>query len=513
MFQIGSQGPAGADGSPFISAFFGGGNPAVPFTPPTTGNVDEISGEFAKTYTDVSIPGPGPHLDLTRTYSYGATGASGVGMFGHGWTSSYGMTISEALPTSSMEITQENGSPLVFQDSNGTYSPPSWATSSSLVDDSQTGIWTFTRQGLEVFEFEGTQLQSISDLGGDKTSLGYNSSNQLATVTDSTGRTLTFAYNPSGLVSSVTDPMGRVTSYSYNADDDLTSVTQPGGQVTSYGYDSSNALVSITDPNGAVTELTYDPNHRVLSESDPMGLTTTFSYSQSPGQAGSTTVTDPHGSVTQLSYTFVDGVFEAPTSITTAYGTEQAATTTYADSPTSGLPTSITDPDGHTTSYTYGSDNDLVTSTDGLGKTTTYTYNSRDQATSATDPMGIMGIISYDDNGDVLTHGEMAAGSLDGWAVTTPPNDDRWTNGVSCAGDFCMELDYNSSDQIVVDVVNGSGAWSWPATAIPITYSEFNEQLSCGSTFCVAASPDGHAAISYDPTAPDPTWAASAIPT
>lgn len=69
--------------------------------------VDCASGDLYRTFTDISVPGYGPALDLTRTYN--SLEASTEGIFGYGWSSSYDMhlTVNE---DGSITITEPDGS-------------------------------------------------------------------------------------------------------------------------------------------------------------------------------------------------------------------------------------------------------------------------------------------------------------------------------------------------------------------------------------------------------------------
>jgi Domain of unknown function (DUF6531) len=69
--------------------------------------VNCASGDFWHTFTDVSVPGPGPALDLTRTYN--SLSASTLGIFGYGWTSSYSSSL-VVNTDSSVTITEDDGS-------------------------------------------------------------------------------------------------------------------------------------------------------------------------------------------------------------------------------------------------------------------------------------------------------------------------------------------------------------------------------------------------------------------
>jgi alpha-tubulin suppressor-like RCC1 family protein len=77
-----------------IAEFYGGYNLSGLCPPCARGQrgdpVDSGTGNFFETYQDLSVPGHGPAFDLSRTYN-SLDGASD-GLFGHGWSSTYGCT-------------------------------------------------------------------------------------------------------------------------------------------------------------------------------------------------------------------------------------------------------------------------------------------------------------------------------------------------------------------------------------------------------------------------------------
>jgi len=349
--------------------------------------VDCASGDFWHSFTDVSIPGPGANLDLTRTYN--SLNASIMGMFGYGWSSSYDTNL--AVTASGYTITEDDGSQVTAQpNGSGGFVLPSWSDS-TLTESG--GNYTFIRQHTMKYIFNSSgQVTSIADLNGDTTTLAYTSG-KLHTVTDPAGRTITFAYGSNGLVSSATDPLGRVTDYGYDSSHNLLTSTDPLGHVTSFTYDTggNHLVLTMTLPNGqsggpdaghSVVN-TYDSSGRVLTQTDPQGFDTTYAYAGDNflSDGGTTTITDPHGKVEVEGYT--DGKL---TYVTKGYGTPSAATTNYAYDSASMGTTSITDANGNTTSATFDSDGNQLTSTNGLGNAWTYSYNSLDEQTCAAAP-------------------------------------------------------------------------------------------------------------------------------
>ena len=233
--------------------------------------VNCASGDFWHTFTDVSVPGQGPALDLTRTYN--SLNASTLGIFGYGWSSSYDMHL-VVNSDSSVTITAEDGSQVTATPSGSSYTMPSWADSTLTASG---GTYTYVRHQTQTFTFNSAgQLTSITDPDGLSTTLSY-SSGKLSTVTDSAGRTLTFAYGTNGLVSQVTDPSSRSVTYAYSSSQ-LTSVTDRASRVTSFTYDTSgnHLVLTMTSPNGqpggpnagATLTNTYDSSARVLTQTD-----------------------------------------------------------------------------------------------------------------------------------------------------------------------------------------------------------------------------------------------------
>jgi RHS repeat-associated protein len=407
------------DGGPITPPeTYGGINPSEDVNPCnlTAWPVNCSTGDFWHTFTDTAVPGRGLPLDLTRTYN--SLDAATAGPFGYGWSSSYTMHMTSDS-SGDMTVHQENGSTVTFEPVGGSPSYLSQARRrpagsrpsarpaaahalaanyytaaprviAALVQNAD-GTYTFTRRARETFVFSAAgRLLSESDLNGNVTTLAYNGSGQLTSVTDPSGRQLTFSYGTNGDVSQVTDPGGRTVSYGYDAAGNLTSVTDVGGGVTTFSYDGGHLLSAMTDPRGKTVSNTYNTGGQETAQTDPLGRTTQFSYSGSQ-----TTITDPNGNVTVENYT--NGELA---SVTRASGTSDAATWTYTYDPASAEVTAATDPDGHTTQYSYDGSGNLLWRTDPLGRTITYAYNGLNEPTSITDPTGETTTIAYDADGN-----------------------------------------------------------------------------------------------------------------
>ncbi|MCJ1715117.1 RHS repeat-associated core domain-containing protein [Curtobacterium sp. VKM Ac-2922] len=413
IIRIGSTGgTAGTSGPIAWREISGGTNKSEVSCEGCDGDpVNSATGEFTENETDLTLLGPGPALSLTRSYgSQASTSATNTalpnGPLGYGWTDGFNMTISADPTSASIEdVYQENGSVVQFQhQSDGSWSAPSRVLAS--LRSNSDGSWALTRHENQIFTFNASgALTAESDPQGDSTTVAHNASGRISTVTNQAGRTLTFTWTGNQLTA-VADNLGRTVRYAYDTAGNLIHVTHPDGGVTTYGYDSAHRITSLMTPNnyqrsqqtsnscaglnGCATTNTYDSGNQVTSQTDPLGRTTTWSYGvDASSLSGATLITDPDGNVKRDVYTSGD-----LTSITTGYGTSEAATTTETYDSASNALTSVTDPDGNLSQSTYTPAGDTATAVDGNGSVTSYSYNSFGQATCVAMPEAANGCSS-----------------------------------------------------------------------------------------------------------------------
>ncbi|HUB88265.1 MAG TPA: RHS repeat-associated core domain-containing protein, partial [Dyella sp.] len=157
-------------------------------------------------------------------------------------------------------------------------------------------------------------------------------------------------------------------------------------------------MLTIQDRRGN-TKITnqYDANGRVTRQTFADNTYYQFGYTtNSSNVVTATTVTDPNGNQEQVAF---DLTSSYPSSITEAYGTSLAQTTTFQREP-SGLLDSETDALGRTTAYTYDALGNVTSITRLSGTsnavTTQFAYtNDYNQLASMTDPLGHTTHFSY----------------------------------------------------------------------------------------------------------------------
>jgi RHS repeat-associated protein len=229
--------------------------------------------------------------------------------------------------------------------------------------------------------------QSGGPDAGDAWAITYYSSGQVDTQTDPQGLETTFAYSgnnlsPEGGTTTITDPHGNRTvqtyaygiltstttgattssaaTWTYVRDPNTlmpTAVTDPNGNTTTSIYDSNGNATKITDPVGNATNYTFNSFNEPLTITDPLGIETVNTY-------------DSHGDLTE---TDVNGL--SSLDISTTYVVCQ---TSCPSGYVAGDVESMTDPNGHTTTYTYDSYGDLASSSLTVGSLTDTTSDSYD---------------------------------------------------------------------------------------------------------------------------------------
>jgi RHS repeat-associated protein len=234
-----------------------------------------------------------------------------------------------------------------------------------------------------VLDSGATQLQTFQ----------YNSSGNVTQATDAAGRQWTYTYAANGidrltisnttsgsqlletrtynsdhLPLTVTGANGTTAHYQYNAAGQPTRYTDPLGHAASLTYDSSGHLKTIQGPiSTAKYTLAYDTESRIASVTDPAGGTVHYSYDAADRQ---TQASYPDGTTAKWAYTLLDL-------------------------------TSFTDRLSQKTQYTYDADRELIATKDPNGNTTQQGYNLAGKLNSITDANGHTTTFVLDDENRV----------------------------------------------------------------------------------------------------------------
>lgn len=429
--QLSGVVPMGAALTPIEMAGAGGG--ATPSGMPSVEAGDSVNtdtGDFSTSATDLSVPGAGIPLTLTRSYSsIAAQNGSGgsAGALGYGWSYNLRMTLSYNSTTHVVTVTWGDGA----QDTFALYSSgssPIWCTStmtycptSPRVDAYLTGTWGSTMSLVDQVPYTGE-----AGGGSTATTLTYtfNSSAVLDEIADTQGNTLTSSAGTvgtspcpasgTGATSCViwtSSASGREIGLGFDSSGQLVAADDQGSDAATYCYfgqscspgsgGQSGDLMSVTDPGSLTSTFTYDSSDDVLTETTP--------------QAGTLTNTLTSGRITEQQITTATGAYETTafaysgSSYATDNGTEPGGMTTvtsYPDGTGSGEPTQVS-----TDTFSSG----VLTSTaTGVGSSTPVTTTYVTNVTSLLPLFTINGNLQVESNGvlnftDANPNGNLAA--------------------------------------------------------------------------------------------------------
>lgn len=355
--------------------------------------VNLATGSFTAHADDLALPGRLLPLAFTRWYNAADTT---IGSLGPGWTHAYNWSLRDS--GARVEVRRGDGRRDTFtRNADGSYARPP-----DLFDTltrSPDGSFTLTLPSQASYDFSASgQLARIREPAGNQIALGYSGAN-LILITDTAGRAVTLTYDAAGHLTTLSDPLGRRVTYAYDGAGRLARVIDRAGGTWRYAYDGvSQHLTSITDPDGRprVTN-TYDAQGRVVQQRDGLGALTIMSYA-----SGQTTLTDPRGHTTTYTFDSRMRVLSQSDPVGTA-----TYTIAYAYD-ASGNRTSVTDRNSNRTDFSYDARGNLLTKTDPspdgsvARPVTTFAYDARNNLTKLTDALGAGTTFAYDGATNVL---------------------------------------------------------------------------------------------------------------
>ncbi len=375
--------------------------------------------------TGVSARDEGSSAELPVTLAYQSYSIYGSSNGAAQWTLNWQRSLDTSVVTytnAPVTALRDDGSVYGFR-KNGS----AWSTAgtqdmlNSITDASgKTTGWQYTvvnTGAVETYDTSG-KLQSVRDRNGRTTTLSYNAANQLTTVTAPSGRSLSFAYDSQNRVASVTAPDGAATGYGYNSTGMLSSVARSDGTTRQYVYEDSRfptALTGIVDESGnRHATYAYDDQGRAISSTLAGGAN---QYQFQYGDNYQTTVTDPTGKTSVYTFLTQNGVL-LPTSISAPCGLCGSTRQSSSYDANNNL-IQETDYNGTVTTHAYDSQKREIQRVDGAGTTSARTtttvwhpqfWNLPTQIASPTK----LETYSYDSNGNLISYSETPTADTDG---------------------------------------------------------------------------------------------------
>jgi RHS repeat-associated protein len=230
------------------------------------------------------------------------------------------------------------------------------------------------------------RLSEITGPYGRKITLSYYPNNKIKTITDPIQRVTRFAFDPLGTkLLKITDPDINTVEYTYDNQYQITRKVDKNGNTSIYNYLNVKP-VSVTDGNGSVLFSLTNPTNWAI---DPNACLRRLMREYIPS---TTTKSDGRGN--QWKYEYNKNGY-----ITRTIAPDGAETKKTYD-PFTLKESSVTDANGHTTSYEYDPANgNLKKITDHLTNVTRYEYanpSCEDRVTKITYPNDSITVYEYD---------------------------------------------------------------------------------------------------------------------
>lgn len=226
---------------------------------------------------------------------------------------------------------------------------------------------------------------------GHSETFTYDDDNNRLTWTNPLGHTWTYLYDDRRNTIGKTSPLGHETSMTYDAAGRLAASTDALGHTASYVYDSFGNLSGMTDPLGHSSLFSYDSmGLRMIAKTDALGRITRYAYDENDRP---TRITHPDGSFQAFSYDCC-----AMTSLTDENGHSTSFVRNQILSPVQ-----ITDPLGGVTQFEYDRNNNVVKKTDARGKSVSIAYDAANRPTAIAFPTGAVLASGFDGNGNLVS--------------------------------------------------------------------------------------------------------------
>ena len=361
------------------------------------------TGNYTKSFTDLSVTSPGVTSDFVRTYN---STSNEEGSFGIGWD--FNIDVSKIVKPAAgyYQVVLPDGSNTTFKD-NGKGGFECLNAHSTMTKSGNEYTITNAAQSKYHFNTNG-ELDWVKDAEGNVLTISSMTNNQRI-VTDSTGRTYTITYNGNkehSRITSIEDTAaGRVVTYAYNGDFQLVSATSVSGGTESYEYDGKGRLCKITNCYDEMTDqIVYNDNGSVNWLTNASGLKQVYTYDKTQKQTG---LKEYDGDTLVKTYTYnYDEKYAVKTNTVETDGqTYEVDKITYTmvdgENKYDEMSESV-DIMGNTTKYERDTNGNVIKTINADGTYTLANYNDKNSVIAEVDESGNATIKAYDSNGTRL---------------------------------------------------------------------------------------------------------------
>ena len=361
------------------------------------------TGNYTKSFTDLSIESPGVTSDFVRTYNSISTEE---GSFGIGWDFNIDVSKIVKPATGYYQVVLPDGSNTTFKD-NGKGGFECLNAHSTMTKSGNEYTITNAAQSKYHFNTNG-ELDWVKDAEGNILTISSITNNQRI-VTDSTGRTYTITYNGnkehSRIISIEDTAAGRVVTYAYNGDFQLVSATSVSGGTETYEYDKKGKLCKITNCYDEVTDqISYLEHGQVDWLTNASGLKQVYTYNKLQKQTGLKEY-DKETLVKTFTYNYDEKYAVKTNTVETDGQTYEVDKITYnmvdGKNKYDEISESV-DIMENTTKYERDTNGNVIKTTNADGTYILANYNDKNSIIAEVDESGNATIKAYDSNGTRL---------------------------------------------------------------------------------------------------------------
>jgi RHS repeat-associated protein len=320
------------------------------------------------------------------------------------------------------------------------------------------GTYTLTTHDQVTYQFNTSlQCTSLSDENSNTITLSYTSG-VLTSITDPTSRSLTIAYS-SGRISTITDPKSRVFTMHYDGSGNLSQVDFPALSGTTYSYylsyNTAHDLTDLETPRGYHWTFNYNSDDSLNWAKDPYSNETSTSYS-----GATMTVTDPNSHSTLYTYDTSGRITQVKDPL--LYHQDFSSYTS------NNQPQTVTDARGYNWTFTYDSSGNTLTAEDPNSNTWTYTYNSHNRVLTAKLPSLRQTVFTYDtqDNLTEVDHKD-SSGTIQATEKYTP-NTYGLTTDFYDANSHHYQYGYDTNGDLISQTTPNSHETQWTYDALGV---------------------------------------------
>lgn len=361
------------------------------------------TGNYTKSFTDLSVTSPGVTADFVRTYN---STSNEEGSFGIGWD--FNIDVSKIVKPAAgyYQVVLPDGSNTTFKDNrNGGFECLN--AHSTMTKSGNEYTITNAAQSQYHFNADG-ELDWVKDAEGNILTISSMSNNQRI-VTDSTGRTYTITYNGNSEHSRITKiedtTAERTVTYEYNNDFQLVSATSVSGGTETYEYDGNGRLCKITNCYDEMTDqIVYNENGSVNWLTNASGLKQVYTYDKVQKQTGLKEY-DGDTLIKTFTYDYDEKYAVKTNTVETDGQTYDVDKITYNmidDENKYDEMSESVDIMGNTTKYDRDANGNVIKTTNADGTYTLANYNSKNSVVAEVDELGYATIKAYDSNGTRL---------------------------------------------------------------------------------------------------------------